>query len=274
MHLTSISRATRRLPDFARPSSARARQWLGAAVLLAVGLVALMPAPFAEAKSHGCPEGMASIRGRYCIDRFEASVVEMGSSSTKTKGSASKRHSPFEPVEGLEVKAVSRRGAIPQGYISRGQAELACKNAGKRLCTDEEWVVACKGKHATTYPYGNDYEQGGCNDRGVSSFNKYYGPPGGGEAPVEAFTWDNMNDPRLNRLPGTVAATGAFTRCKSSFGVYDMVGNLHEWTQAPNGVFRGGYYLDVHEHGDGCDYKTTAHAPSYHDYSIGFRCCR
>ena len=52
-----------------------------------------------------------------------------------------------------------------------------------------------------------------------------------------------------------------------------MVGNLHEWTSDPNGQFRGGYYMDTHRNGDGCFYKTTAHTPSYRDYSTGFRCC-
>jgi formylglycine-generating enzyme required for sulfatase activity len=53
-----------------------------------------------------------------------------------------------------------------------------------------------------------------------------------------------------------------------------MVGNLHEWTAAVNGTFRGGYYLDTKINGEGCDYKTTAHEPNYHDYSTGFRCCK
>ncbi len=83
-----------------------------------------------------------------------------------------------------------------------------------------------------------------------------------------------MNDPRLNRVKGTVARTGSFPRCRTESGVRDMVGNLHEWTRDADGTFRGGYYLDTHINGDGCDYRTTAHAPSYHDYSTGFRCCR
>jgi len=53
-----------------------------------------------------------------------------------------------------------------------------------------------------------------------------------------------------------------------------MVGNLHEWTADPNGSFKGGYYMDTHKNGDGCFYTTTAHGPSYHDYSTGFRCCK
>src|SRR5262249_12396740 len=159
--------------------------------------------------------------GRYCIDRYEASVVEIGPGKSKKE---SKPHSPFEVVDGLRIKAVSQRGAVPQGYISRDQADLACRNAGKRLCTDDEWFVACKGKHLTKYPYGDDDEPRRCNDHGLSSFNKYYGPPGGGEAPIDAYTWDNMNDPRLNKLPGTLARAGAFKRCKNGFGLYDMVG--------------------------------------------------
>ncbi len=35
-----------------------------------------------------------------------------------------------------------------------------------------------------------------------------------------------------------------------------------------------GYYQDAHKNGEGCKYVTTAHAPTYHDYSTGFRCCK
>lgn len=237
-------------------------------VAVAAGLLILAVPSLPEAEARSCPDGMASIRGQYCIDKYEASTVEI-------LGKGKTRHHPaFEPVDGLKVKAVSRRGAIPQGHISQIQAAQACKNAGKRLCTDDEWIGACRGKKPTTYPYGNEHKAGACNDRGVSSFNRYYGAPGGLEAPQEAYTWANMNDPRLNQLEGTLAPSGSFKKCKNGFDVYDMVGNLHEWTAAPKGTFRGGYYLDTRQHGDGCDYKTTAHTPKYHDYSTGFRCCK
>lgn len=237
--------------------------WLAAA---SAALVLGLPDPGA-AEANGCPDGMASIRGRYCIDRYEAGVVEL------VKGGKTRKHSPYEPVGKTLVKAVVERGVVPQGYISRNQAELACRRAGKRLCTDTEWVVACKGKRPTKFPYGEERVPGRCNDKGRSSFNKYYGE-GGKEAPKEAYTYENMNDPRLNKLKGTLAPTGKFRKCKNSFGLYDMVGNLHEWTADPAGTFRGGYYLDAVRNKHGCDYRTTAHSPSYHDYSTGFRCCR
>jgi formylglycine-generating enzyme required for sulfatase activity len=83
-----------------------------------------------------------------------------------------------------------------------------------------------------------------------------------------------MNEPRLNQVRGTLARTGTHPRCTSGNGVFDLVGNLHEWTSDPNGTFRGGYYLDTHINGEGCKYRTSAHHFRYHDYSTGFRCCR
>jgi sulfatase modifying factor 1 len=82
-----------------------------------------------------------------------------------------------------------------------------------------------------------------------------------------------MNDARLNQTPKTLAKTGAFARCTNAFGVFDMVGNLHEWVMSARPTFRGGFYQDTHINGDGCSYRTTAHAAGYHDYSTGFRCC-
>jgi sulfatase modifying factor 1 len=75
----------------------------------------------------------------------------------------------FEPVDGLdagEVRAVPARGIPPQGYISAVQAAAACEGSGKRLCTYDEWVSACRGRpdHDSTYPYGDTYEPGACNE--------------------------------------------------------------------------------------------------------------
>ena len=72
---------------------------------------------------------------------------------------------------------------------------------------------------------------------------------------------------------GALSRTGAHAGCSNDYGVFDMVGNLHEWVDDPEGTFQGGYYLDTHQNGDGCSYRTVAHEFTYHDYSTGFRCC-
>ncbi len=211
-----------------------------------------------------CPAGMASIDGAYCVDLYEASLVEvLGRARTRP-------WSPYaSPPPGARVRAQSRRGAVPQGYVSQVQARAACAAAGKRLCTEPEWARACKGPSPTEWPYGPTRAEGRCNDDGVNPVPRVFG---GGDV----FHDRQMNDPRLNTLPRSLARAGSRARCRGRYGVYDMVGNLHEWVDAQRngrGVFRGGYYADVLINGRGCDYATRAHSPSYHDYSTGFRCC-
>jgi hypothetical protein len=94
---------------------------------------------------------------------------------------------------------------------------------------------------------------------------------------VTASVWAELNDPRLGQVAGALERTGSHEACVSGYGAVDMVGNLHEWVKTdasrPRGTFAGGYYLDTSINGDGCQYRTTAHAHDYHDYSTGFRCC-
>ncbi len=244
-------------------------KWRAVAAATSVGTTVALGAavPAVEvAHAAGCPAGMANVRGRFCVDRFEASVDVVNS-----RGVTIRRHSPFHPPEkDQRIRARSRRGVTPQAYISMERARDACAAAGKRLCTDAEWVTACKGKQPTLYPYGEEHQFGRCNDDGKSPLRILHGK----DDSLATFGYEAMNDPRLNQVPGTLASTGSFSRCRNSYGLYDMVGNLHEWTANPGGVFRGGYYLDTHIHGQGCEYQTTGHSPRYHDYSTGFRCCK
>jgi len=200
---------------------------------------------------------------RVCVDMWEASVVEV------LPGGEERPYSPYLSVEGKTVMAVSKAGAVPQGYISRDEAEQACALASKRLCTSDEWKAACEGPDRTTYPYGATLVDDACNTHGKSPISELFSTYG-------ESVWDSrlMNDPSLNALDGTVAKTGAFGKCTNGFGVFDMVGNLHEWTADKSGVFRGGYYQDAEINGSGCHYATGAHFATYHDYSTGFRCCR
>jgi sulfatase modifying factor 1 len=218
-----------------------------------------------------CPPDMASIDDKFCVDKYEASLVELMSDG-------SERAWPYhQPVEGLShgaFRAVSEKGVYPQGYISEKQAVEACGRSGKRLCKSAEWKTACKGPDADGGPkkfgYANERTPGTCNDNGKSPVGTFF-PAAVAEG--KAWTWDKMNDERLNQMAGGLAETGSHEGCTNGYGVYDMVGNLHEWVLDSAGTFQGGYYLDVTQNGDGCGYRTDAHEAWYHDYSTGFRCC-
>ncbi len=212
-----------------------------------------------------CPGDMANVDGRFCIDRYEGALVEVQGDGREAPWP------PFGPVDdGRRLRAISVAGVYPQAYISGAQAARACAEAGKRLCAPVEWRKACRGARDVAFGYGASRVAGRCNDAGTSPMLRLY--------PQVAVSWTlvgvtEMNDPRLDQLDGTLAPTGAHEQCASDYGVYDMVGNLHEWTSDPHGTFQGGYYLDTHQNGDGCAYRTVAHEFTYHDYSTGFRCC-
>ncbi|HEY1693185.1 MAG TPA: SUMF1/EgtB/PvdO family nonheme iron enzyme [Polyangiaceae bacterium] len=212
-----------------------------------------------------CPPEMANVENRFCVDRWEDSLVEVMPDGRDVPWPA------FGPLEeGHSLRAVSVPNVYPQAYISGAQAARVCAASGKRLCAPVEWRKACMGPGDAKFGYGNDRVTGRCNDNGYSPMLRIF--------PQVAVSWNlvgmtEMNDPRLNQLDNTLAPTGAHEQCTNDYGVFDMVGNLHEWTNDPNGTFQGGYYLDTHKNGDGCSYRTVAHEFSYHDYSTGFRCC-
>lgn len=216
----------------------------------------------------------------FCVDRYEANLV------AATSGKA---HSATQrPTPGVRYRAVSVGGVLPQAYVNRIEAASACENAGKRLCGAREWYQACSGSKRTKYPYGNDFEAGRCNVDKGHLLHKLFGNV--------TYTYDaHYNNPKLNLTPGFLAKTGEYASCASQSGAHDLMGNLHEWVaddvsaklrgelplekgdqwlgKRGMGVFMGGYFSSHGEHGTGCLYVTATHAPDYHDYSTGFRCC-
>jgi len=227
--------------------------------------------------------------GSACVDRWEAHLV------VRTKTGGSRPFPYFErPRAGNRYQAQSSPSVKPQGYISREESKAACSNAGKRLCSVSEWYQACGGTHRTTYPYGEKFTKGSCNVARPHLLSRRFGKN------ARAWRYDeHFNNPTLNQTEGWLANTGAFEACESDYGVHDMVGNLHEWVDGEagpavakalglkpeirkalvphhrgRGVFMGGFYSTLSEHGEGCTFVTMAHEPTYHDYSTGFRCCK
>lgn len=251
----------------------------------------------APARRRLCPAEMAHVRG-FCIDRWEASLVdratrqalspyyppqhkallrirEVWSVERERTGEAGARRMPLPEVPELQLEgrfeamAVARAGVVPQGYLTFHAAKAACRAAGKRLCSLEEWVTACRGRADTKYSYGAHYVAGRCNvHRALHPAAVLHGNASMG-----------LTDPRLNLVveSGTdplLRLTGATAGCSSAWEdglVHDMVGNVDEWIDDPKGVFVGGFYARMTT--KGCEAKVTGHAPSYYDYSTGTRCC-
>ncbi|MBI4701622.1 MAG: hypothetical protein HY744_10775, partial [Deltaproteobacteria bacterium] len=245
-----------------------------------------------------CPPDMVLVAGRYCVDRFEARLHDAATGLALSADYAASpdmaRHAWQEWTTGrwrvgdlaaralplpllpawqlsaaLRPVARSELGVVPSGYVSGLVAEQACTSAGKRLCTVEEFVTACRGEKGTLFPYGADYEPGACN---------VFRP----EHPA-AILHGNASlghlDPRLNRVRAgegpLLRPAGATARCASRWGddeIYDLVGNLDEWLDEPGGAFAGGFYARATR--QGCEALITAHPRRYLDYSTGVRCCR
>jgi hypothetical protein len=222
--------------------------------------------------SSPCPDESALVTadsGTVCVDLYEGALVQRD-------GDGGESPWPwYLPVDGLDagtVRAIPAKGTFPQGYISQVQATAACNASGKRLCTFAEWTAACRGQPMDdyVYPYGNTYEAGRCNEGHTSPIVELFGPN-------PSYDNQELNDPRCDQLEGGLAQGGAYAGCESAYGAFDMHGNIHEWiddtTANGTGVFMGGYFVDAKINGPGCEYMTTAHAKTYHDYSTGFRCC-
>ncbi|MBI5224566.1 SUMF1/EgtB/PvdO family nonheme iron enzyme [Candidatus Micrarchaeota archaeon] len=100
-----------------------------------------------------------------CIDNFEATIVS--------------------------GKAVSQSNSVPASGISRAEAQKACENSGKRLCTSDEFTAAC-------------------NIKGVK-----YGP--------------TVGDTNCAIQNSSYVPAGYPTSCVSKEGVHDLIGNFWEW---------------------------------------------
>lgn len=216
-----------------------------------------------------CPDGMVLVGddfladGVHCIDRYEASLLVVDPETGDSVSTWSPYHNPGQ----ASVKAVSLRGAVPQGNISQVQAAAACEAADKRLCTPNEWIEACRGPEFHVFPYGDGWINGACNDnRALHPAIEYFGV-------AEDWILDEYDHPCLTQLPDSLALTGQYEQCVSDPGAHDMMGNLHEWTASGPGFLRGGDFYDAINAGTGCYFERGGLNITEYDFSTGFRCC-
>ena len=151
----------------------------------------------------GCPIHMVRV-GPVCVDKYEATVWSAPPASNGApQGKQFGRSGDDYPCSfngndcsgAHPIYAASLPGKRPSAFITWFQAQQACLNVGKRLLTNAEWQGAAAGTPT-------DYEPGA--DDGVNDCN--------------------------TSTAQHVTATGSRKRCVSSFGAFDMVGNVIEWT--------------------------------------------
>jgi PKD repeat protein len=138
------------------------------------------------------------------------------------------------------------KGHVPAQNATFADAEAACKKENKRLCTSDEWERACRGRNNLPYPQ-----------------------------PTSQYTGEPCNVLAPKQESSHVSQSGSHDDCRSTYGVYDMNGNVAEWTSpARNGsaFVYGGSWLFPKEKAV-CSSKIELAASKAYPY-VGFRCCK
>lgn len=164
-----------------------------------------------------------------------------------------------------QYEAPNRRGAHPLVMHSFRSAERFCKRRGKRMCTEQEWELACEGPHHSPWVYGWSVNVKLCNS------NKPWKA-----VDFEAFGKDPEGARRESDRLWQGVPSGRYATCMSPFGIFDLMGNVEEWVRSrPSrtwpGALMGGFWAKPWT---GCRGTNDAHGPGFAFYETGFRCCQ
>jgi iron(II)-dependent oxidoreductase len=195
----------------------------------------------------------------YSIDKYEVTNAQYKAFMDAAGRRPPKHWNGNSPPPGKENHPVI--------YVDWFEANEYCHWVGKRLPTEEEWEKAARGPEGLRFPWGNDFD------------------------PMKANTPQHWL--ALNR-PADTTSVGSFPNGKSPYGLYDMAGNVYEWTSSwykpypnnrvfnvhygeKNKIVRGGSWYDCLSYGCGLSapsFNRSRFAPAIRNKSFGFRCAK
>ncbi len=166
--------------------------------------------------------------------------------------------------EGGEFSALEGYADHPMVNVTWFGARAYCEYYGWRLPTEEEWEKAARGTDGRAYPWGNDISPANANYYNSGDpFEDVFGPLGD-TTPVGFYNG--------NEYDGFQTEDSA-----SPYGVYDMAGNVWEWTA---NVYEGTHYRYMrggsfrnYDYGLRVWWRNSA-GPDFYAPSVGFRCVR